>query len=119
MSEPQQSVRMFVEDSYQMVSSNTPTVPLHGNNLSKGISILNMLLNQYSATGLMITVPKQVDIIVHKGQGVVTFGQSDYVADPFIPPYPIPAPNPPIYAIPPIPLITYPGRLVNLENAWV
>src|ERR1017187_3884451 len=110
MSEPQQSVRMFVEDSYQMISASTPTVPLQGNDLSKGIHILNMLLNQYSATGLMITVSKQVDIIINIGQGFITFGQPDYIADPIIPPYPIPVPIPPIYPIPPLPLVTYPGR---------
>ncbi len=98
MSEPTQSVREFVSDSYQLTTANTPTVPLHGNDLSKGIALLNRLLGQYSATGLMITVSKRVDFAITAGQGEVTFGSPDYV---------------------PTPDITTEGRLANLENAWV
>lgn len=98
MSEPTQSVRDFVSDSYQIVSASTPTVPLHGNDLSKGIAILNRLLGQYSATGLMITVSKQVDFTIGIGQGEITFGSADYT---------------------PTPDVTTEGRLVNLLNAWV
>lgn len=98
MSEPQQSVRSFVQDAYQIVSASTPTVPLHGNDLSQGVAILNRLLNQYSANGLMITVSKQVDFLLNIGQREVTFGAADYV---------------------PTPDITSEGRLVNLLNAWV
>lgn len=98
MLEPQQSVRAFITDSYQIISAATPTVPLQGDDLSKGIQILNRLLNQYSANGLMITVSKQVDFTLSINQGTVTFGEPDYV---------------------PTPDITSEGRLVNLLNAWV
>jgi len=98
MSEPTQSVRSFVSDSYQIVSASTPTVPLHGDDLSKGIAILNRLLGQYSANGLMITVSKKVNFAVGIGVGEITFGPSDFV---------------------PTPDVTTEGRLVNLLNAWV
>lgn len=98
MSEPQQSVRSFINDSYQIISAATPTVPLQGNDLSMGINILNRLLNQYAANGLMITVSKQVDYMLSIGQGEITLGEPNYV---------------------PTPDITSPGRLVNLLNAWV
>lgn len=98
MSEPSQSVRAFINDAYQLVSSATPTVPLHGNDLSKGIQYLNELLLAYSANGLMITVSKQVTFTVGINQGFITFGEPDYV---------------------PTPDVTTEGRLVNLENAWV
>jgi hypothetical protein len=103
MPEPTQSVREFVSDSYQIISANTPTVPLHGNDLSKGIALLNRLLNQYSATGLMLTIAKQVDFPILTGQGVTLMGPSDYVQ----PPGPV------------LPIITTEGRLANLENAWI
>ena len=119
MSQPSQSVRDFVTDSYQIISAATPTVPLHGNDLSKGIALLNRLLNQYSATGLMITVSKKVEVIIGIGQGIITFASAAYIPDPIVPPYPIPTPIPPIFPNPPIPLVTTQGRLVNLENAWV
>ena len=98
MSEPQISVRQFVTNSYQLISAATPTVPLHGSDLSLGIMILNQLLQQYAANGLMITVSKQVDYLLTIGQGMITLGEPDYV---------------------PTPDITTPGRLVNLINAWV
>ena len=98
MSEPQQSVRSFINDSYQIISAGSPTVPLHGNDLSQGIAILNRLLNQYSANGLMITVSKQVDFMLGIGQGTIKIGEPDYT---------------------PTPDIVTPGRLVNLLNAWV
>lgn len=101
MSEPQQSVRQFVTNSYQMISASSPTVPLQGSDLSFGILILNQLLNQYSATGLMITVSQQVDYMLNIGQGTITIGDSSYVPTPDLTP---PA---------------CPGRLANLLNAWV
>ncbi len=101
MSEPQQSVRQFVTNSYQMISASTPTVPLQGSDLSFGILILNQLLNQYSATGLMITVSQQVDYLLGIGQGEITIGNANYVPTPDLTP-----PN-------------CPGRLANLLNAWV
>lgn len=101
MSEPQQSVRAFVNDSYQIISAATPTVPLQGNDLNVGIATLNRLMNQYSATGLMITVSQQVDYQLTVGQGTITIGDSDFV----------PTPN----LTPP----ACPGRLANLLNAWI
>lgn len=97
-SEPTITIRQFVEDSYQLVSANTPTVPLHGNDLHKGIQYLNTLLLQYAANGLMLTISKQVDVEVQINQGIITFGEATYI---------------------PTPDITEEGRLINLENAWV
>lgn len=104
MSEPQQSVRAFVNDSYQIISAATPTVPLQGNDLNVGIATLNRLMNQYSATGLMITVSQQVDYLLTIGQGTVTIGDATYVPTPDINPVSVP---------------TCPGRLANLLNAWI
>jgi hypothetical protein len=101
MSEPQQSVRSFVTDSYQIISAATPTVPLQGNDLSVGIATLNRLMNQYSATGLMITVSQQVDYQLGIGQGTITIGDASYVPTPDL--------TPP----------DCPGRLANLLNAWI
>jgi len=98
MSQPTQSVREFIQDSYQIISASTPTAPLYGSDLSQGIAILNRLLGQYAANGLMLTVSKQVDFSIGIGQGEVTFGEPDYT---------------------PTPDVTDEGRLVNLLNAWV
>ena len=98
MSQPSQSVKAFVSDSYQLISSSSPSVPLHGDDMSKGIQFLNELLGSYSSTGLMLTISKQVDFVVSIGQGEITFGATDYV---------------------PTPDVTTEGRLANLDNAWV
>lgn len=98
MPQPTQTVREFCNNSFQLVSSSTPTVPLKGDDLSTAVHYLNLLLNQISASGLMITVAKQVDFLVVTGQGEITFGAPDFV---------------------PTPDVTTEGRLANLQNAWV
>lgn len=97
MPQPSQNVGAFVEDSYQLISANSPTVPLQGDDMSKGIQFLNELLQSYSANGLLITVPKQVDLVVQINQGFITFGDAAFV---------------------PTPDVTT-GRLANIENAWI
>jgi hypothetical protein len=98
MSEPTQNLTQFITQSYQLVSSSSPTVTLHGNDLNIGLMVLNSLLLQYSANGLMITVSQLVPFSVGIGQGFITFGEPDVI---------------------PTPDVTVQGRLVNLENAWV
>lgn len=93
-----QTVKAFVQDSYQIISASSPTVPLHGDDMLKGVQFLNELLNGYSATGLMITIAKHITFTLPIGQEEVTFGSVDYV---------------------PTPDVTTEGRLANLQNAWL
>lgn len=92
-----QTVKQFVTDAYQLISANTPTVPLQGNDMSKGIQLLNQLLRAYSGTGLLLTIARQVDFTVGIGQTEITFADPDYpgVADLKV------------------------GRLANLADAWL
>lgn len=92
-----QPVKSFVQDSYQLISPNSPTVPLQGNDISKGVQFLNELLQSYSATGLMITIAKQVDFTMSIGQMEVTFSDPSYTGAADI----------------------KTGRLANLQNAWL
>lgn len=92
-----QSVKEFVSDSYQLVSANSPTTPLHGDDNLKGIQFLNELIASFSATGLMTTIAKQVDFSLAIGQEFVTFADPDYV----------PAAD------------VQQGRLSNMQNAWL
>lgn len=91
------TVREFIEESYELISAQSPTVPLHGSDLSKGIRMLNRLLQSYASTGLMITIAKTVSVPVTIGQEDVVCGPADFM---------------------PTPEITE-GRLANLENAWL
>lgn len=92
-----QTVKQFITDAYQLVSANTPTVPLQGNDMLKGIQFMNQLLKHYSATGLMLTIAKQVNFTVAIGQSEITFADVNYpgVADVKV------------------------GRLANLADAWL
>ena len=92
-----QTVKGFVQDSYQLVSASSPTVPLQGNDVSKGVQFLNELMNAYSATGLMTTIAKHITFTLPIAQQEVTFGS----------PTLIPPPDVPV------------GRLSNLQNAWL
>jgi hypothetical protein len=91
------TVREFVGQSTKLVSASSPTVPLHGSDLSTGITILNQLLQSYASTGLMLTISQDASVDVAIGQQEVICGPADYT----------PAPD-----------ITS-GRLANLENAWL
>ena len=88
-----QTVKQFVTDAYQLISANSPTTPLKGDDFSKGLQFLNELLSSYSGTGLMITVSKEVTTPIIAGQLQVTFGASGYDVNE--------------------------GRLANIENAWL
>ena len=92
-----QTVKEFVQDAYQLISANSPTVPLQGNDMSKGIHFLNNLLKFYSSSALLLTISKKIMFQVQIGQQFVTFGDPSYL---------------------PLPNVTQ-GRLANLENAWL
>jgi hypothetical protein len=97
MALPVQTVNEFVTDSYQLISASSPTVPLHGNDLSKGIQFLNELIKSYSSSSLLLTIAQKITFTVAIGQQFVTFGDPSYV---------------------PTPDITV-GRLSNLQRAWL
>lgn len=92
-----QTVKKFVEDSYSLINASSPTVPLHGDDMSKGVQYLNELIRSYSGTGLLLTVADTKTTVVGISQENVTFADPDY-----------------------LPLADIPeGRLANLENAWL
>lgn len=91
------TVREFITQAYRLINPSNPTVPLHGNDLSLGITVLNQLLQSYAATGLMLTIAKTETVPVIAGQEEVVCGPSTAT----------PTPN-----------ITT-GRLANLDSAWL
>jgi hypothetical protein len=94
ISEP---VKDFIARSYQLVSASSPRVPLQGSDNVDSLFFFNKLLQYYSGTALMITVPKEINYNLSIGQQFVTFGDPTYV---------------------PTPDVTE-GRLANLQNAWL
>jgi hypothetical protein len=92
-----QTVKNFIEDAYQLISANSPTVPLHGNDMSRAVHFLNNLIKFYSSSSLLLTISKKVEFQIQIGQQFITFGDPSYE---------------------PLPDVTA-GRLSNLENAWL
>jgi hypothetical protein len=92
-----QPVNDFIQDCYQLITANSPTVPLQGNDLQKGIQFLNELVKSYSSSSLVLTISQKINFTIEIGQQFVTFGDPTYV----------PTPN-----------VTV-GRLSNLQNAWL
>ncbi|HMH10570.1 MAG TPA: hypothetical protein VK553_07655 [Candidatus Nitrosopolaris rasttigaisensis] len=104
------TVKHFVIDAYQLISANSPTVPLQGNDMSKGVQFLNELLLDYSSSSLMLTIAKKIELIAQIGQRFVTFAGPDFVP-------PTSWVGNPDYGTT---LPTYnAGRLSNLEDAWL
>ncbi len=96
-----QTAREFIRDSYQLVSADNPTVPLKDGYLERGILILNELLEEYSADGLLLTVAREVTLPIISGVTEVSFGIASVPPDPLLDP---------TYTL---------GRLYNLGSAWL
>lgn len=92
-----QTVKDFVTDSYQLISASSPTVPLYGNDMEKGVRFFNELLKFYSSSSLLLTIAQKIHFTIQIGQQFATFGDASYV---------------------PTPTVTA-GRLSNLQNAWL
>lgn len=71
-----QTVKEFVNDAYQLITAQSPTVPLAGNDFNKGLQFLNELIASYSGTGLLLTVATEVSTNVVTGQMFVEFAAS-------------------------------------------
>lgn len=110
MTLPYQTVNEFVTDAYQLISANSPTISLHGNDLSKGIQFLNELIQGYGSSSLVLTIAKKIQLVVQINQLFVTFADPGFV----VPTAWIGDPNfgttLPSYSQ---------GRLTNLERAWL
>jgi hypothetical protein len=91
------TTRQFLTQSYRLISAHNPTQPLHGDDLSLGLTVLNQLLQSYASTGLLLTISKTEQVIVQIGQREVVCGPATFV---------------------PTPDITT-GRLANIDSAWL
>jgi hypothetical protein len=91
------TVRQFLFQSYRLIDASNPTIPLHGDDLELGITVLNQLLQYYASSGLLLTIAQTVQIPLSIGQTEVVCGDSTFV---------------------PTPDITL-GRLANLDSAWL
>jgi hypothetical protein len=99
-----QTVKAFLNDSYRLITSGSPTVPLHGDDLSKAFQYFNELLSFYSATALLTPIATLVSTPLQTNVAFVIFVPSYFVL-----------PDP----VPPNTVYVTQGRLSNLQNAWI
>ena len=91
------TVREFVRQSARLVNPSNPTQPLHGDDESQLLYLLNQLLTTYAADGLLLTIAKTISIPIISGQQNVVCGPATFL---------------------PLPNITA-GRLANGQEAWL
>jgi hypothetical protein len=107
---PYLTVNDFVQESYKLITANSPTVSLHGDDLQTGIKFLNILLRSYASSSLALTIAQKVELTVEIGQLFVTFADAGFVPPASWSGNPAYGPSLPSYQL---------GRLTNLENAWL
>lgn len=110
MTLPYQTVNSFVADAYQLISASTPTAPLQGDDLNRGVQFLNELIQAYSSSSLMLTIAKKIELTVQINQLFVTFADTGFVPPPSWTGNPYYGTTLPSYSG---------GRLTNLERAWL
>lgn len=71
-----ESVRDFVKRAYQLVSANSPTIPLRDGDFTDGLYYFNNLLDQYGGNALLLTVPKVYSQAISAGTNVITFDET-------------------------------------------
>lgn len=59
------TVREFVYQMYRLISAGNPVIPLHGDDENLAIRVLNLLLQSYASSGLMLTVAKTVSATIN------------------------------------------------------
>ena len=110
MTLPYQTVKQFVQDSYQLISASSPTVPLHGNDMLKGVQFLNELIQSYSSSSLLLPIAQKIELTVQINQLFVTFADPGFVVPTSWVGNPFYGQTLPSYSG---------GRLTNLERAWL
>lgn len=72
------TVRDFVNQMYRLISASNPTVPLHGDDEPLAIRVLNQLLKEYAATGLLLTIADTLTTSVNLGIKEIWFTDANY-----------------------------------------
>lgn len=73
------TVREFVYQMYRLITASSPTMPLHGDDESLAIRVLNQILTSYASTGLLLTIAKTVSVDINLPVKEIYFTSQDYV----------------------------------------
>lgn len=72
------TVRQFVLQMYRLISASNPTIPLHGDDESLAVRVLNQVMQSYASSGLMITIAKTVSANVNLPVKEILFVDPSY-----------------------------------------
>jgi hypothetical protein len=70
--------RDFAFQVYRLINASNPTVPLHGDDESLCLLILNQLMQAYASTGLMLTIATTVNADINLGDTTIRFVSNNY-----------------------------------------
>src|ERR1700744_3138481 len=73
------TVREFVYQMYSLITANSPTVPLHGNDESLAIRVMNQILTNYASSGLLLTIARTVSVPINLGVKYIQFVSPSFV----------------------------------------
>ncbi len=72
------TVRQFVLQMYRLINASNPTVPLHGDDESLALRVLNQIMQSYASSGLMITIAKTVSVPINLPVKEILFVDPSY-----------------------------------------
>lgn len=75
------TVREFVSQMYSLITANSPTMPLHGNDESLAIRVLNQILSSYASSGLLLPIAKTVSVDINLPVKEIWFVSPDYAGE--------------------------------------
>jgi type II secretory pathway pseudopilin PulG len=73
------SVREFIYQMYRLITASNPVVPLHGDDESLAIRVMNQILRNYASSGLMLTIAKTVSVDINLPVKEIWFTEPDYI----------------------------------------
>lgn len=72
------TVREFIFQMYRLITASNPTIPLHGDDESLAIRVMNQILRNYASSGLMLTIAKTVSVDINLPVKEIYFTEADY-----------------------------------------
>ncbi len=72
------TVRQFIFEMYRLINASNPTVPLHGDDQTLALQIMNQIFLSYASSGLMLTIAKTVTSPINLGIKYIYFVDPDY-----------------------------------------
>lgn len=72
------TVRAFLRQMYRLITAQSPTMPLHGDDEQVGLQVLNQILSSYASSGLLLPIAKTVTTPINLGIKELYFTSQDY-----------------------------------------